>query len=125
MKHTVFALAAVLSLIASVSHAGGHALAPVSETNGILVNADGMSLYTFDPDTETTSACYDQCAESWPPLAAPEDADEAGQFTTIDRKDGSKQWAYNGQPLYLWVGDEAPGDMTGDGIGGEWHIARP
>ena len=46
-----------------------------------------------------------------------------GDFTLVERKDGTKQWAYKGQPLYLWVNDKALGDMTGDGVGGVWHIA--
>jgi predicted lipoprotein with Yx(FWY)xxD motif len=32
---------------------------------------------------------------------------------------------YNGQPLYYWSRDKVPGDVTGDGIGGIWSVARP
>jgi predicted lipoprotein with Yx(FWY)xxD motif len=34
------------------------------------------------------------------------------------------QWAYNGRPLYLWQKDKKPGDVTGDGVGGVWHVAK-
>jgi predicted lipoprotein with Yx(FWY)xxD motif len=27
-------------------------------------------------------------------------------------------------PLYLWQGDKKPGDITGDGVGGVWHLAK-
>ena len=125
MKLPMIALSVALGLSACDAYAGGHALAPVAEANGILVDEAGMSLYTFDPDTATSSACNGGCARNWPPLAAPADADEAGKFTTITRNDGSKQWAYDGQPLYLWVNDRNPGDVTGDGVNGTWHLARP
>ncbi len=125
MKLPMIALSLVVGLSACDAYAAGHATAPVAQSNGILVDANGMSLYTFDPDTATSSACNGGCAVNWPPLAAPADADEAGKFTAITRQDGSKQWAYDGQPLYLWVNDRRPGDTTGDGVGGNWHLARP
>ncbi len=125
MKLSLIALSLVVGLSACDAYAGGHATAPAAETNGILTDANGMSLYTFDPDTATSSACNGGCAQNWPPLYAAADADEAEKFTTITRQDGTKQWAYDGQPLYLWVNDLAPGDTTGDGVGGNWHLARP
>ncbi|MCB1351011.1 MAG: hypothetical protein KDK11_21085, partial [Maritimibacter sp.] len=30
-----------------------------------------------------------------------------------------------GMPLYTWVNDTAPGDVTGDGVNGVWHLAKP
>ena len=34
-------------------------------------------------------------------------------------------WAYDGHPLYTFVEDKAkPGDITGDGKGGVWHVAK-
>lgn len=125
MKLTVFALAIAVGLSACDAYAAGHENPPAIEANGILTNADGMSLYTFDPDTKTSSACNGGCARKWPPLAAAEKAHDHDGFTVITRDDGSKQWAYKGRPLYLWVNDRKPGDVTGDGVGGKWHLARP
>lgn len=93
--------------------------------HGPLVADNGMTLYTFDDDSAGMSNCYDSCAASWPPYrvdvsgAAPGDG-----FVQIARQDGTTQWAKDGAPLYFWVGDTAPGDTTGDGIGGVWHIAK-
>lgn len=28
-------------------------------------------------------------------------------------------------PLYYWVKDKKPGDVTGDGVNGVWHVAKP
>lgn len=125
MKLSILALTVALGLGACDAYAAGHSSAPAIEVDGILTNADGMSLYTFDPDTATTSACNGGCAKSWPPLAAGEGAHDAGDFTVITRDDGTTQWAYQGQPLYLWINDRKPGDTTGDGVGGKWHLARP
>jgi len=41
-----------------------------SDLGSILVDADGMTLYLFEADTDGTSTCYDDCAETWPPLVA-------------------------------------------------------
>jgi len=91
-----------------------------------LVDAKGMTLYTFDKDSGGKSACNGPCATNWPPLAAPADAKPMGGYTVIARDDGSKQWAYKGKPLYTWNKDKAPGEITGDGfLNGAWHVAQP
>jgi predicted lipoprotein with Yx(FWY)xxD motif len=38
---------------------------------------------------------------------------------------GSKRWACEGKPLYGGVNDTNAGDVTGDGVSGTLHIARP
>lgn len=48
-----------------------------------------------------------------------------GAYSIVERKDGSKQWAKDGMPLYFWVKDKKMGDITGDGVKGEWDVARP
>ena len=100
---------------------GSTALGPV------LVDAKGMTLYTFDRDaTPGKSACNGPCAQNWPPLMAAADAKASGDWSVITRDDGSKQWAYKGKPLYAWVKDTKPGDTTGDGfLNGAWHVAKP
>ena len=46
------------------------------------------------------------------------------QWSIITRDDGSKQWVYKGKQLYVWSKDQKPGDMTGDGFNGIWHIVK-
>ncbi len=90
-----------------------------------LTAPNGMTLYTFDKDAIGVSNCYDSCAAAWPPYTAPSASQiEGSTMTAIQRKDGTFQWARDGAPLYFWQGDRAPGDKTGDGAGGVWHIAR-
>lgn len=89
-----------------------------------LVNAAGLTLYTYDRDAPGQSNCNGNCATNWPPLAADADASAEGDWSIVTRADGSRQWAYRGRPLYLWQGDHQPGDTTGDGLAnGAWHVA--
>ena len=90
----------------------------------VLADANGMTLYIFDKDGEGESACYDTCAQNWPPLPASA-AEAGGDYSVVERKDGTQQLAYKGRPLYLWVKDASPGDTSGDGVNGVWHVARP
>ena len=101
--------------------------AMVADAGGgkIYTDARGMTLYTFDKDEAGKSNCYDKCAVAWPPLAAGADAKAEGEWTVVDRKDGTRMWAYDGKPLYTYVDDKKAGDITGDGKGGAWHVARP
>lgn len=105
------------------------AAAPVTtvETGigAVLADAEGMTLYTFRNDAEGVSNCYDSCAVNWPPFFAEDGAVAEGAFTLVTRDDGGVQWALDGWPLYYWIGDSAPGDTSGHGVGGNWDAARP
>jgi predicted lipoprotein with Yx(FWY)xxD motif len=91
----------------------------------VLTNAKGFTLYSFAPDTSTTSNCNGTCAQNWPPLNGPATASGIkGTFGTIKRSDGSTQATFDGHPLYTFVGDTAPGQAKGNGLnaaGGLWH----
>ncbi len=94
-----------------------------SSLGEILTSADGMTLYLFTTDSADASTCNAGCDTSWPPLTdavvAGEGLDD-GDFTTITRDDGTTQVVYLGHPLYFFVGDSEPGDVTGQGVGGNW-----
>lgn len=91
----------------------------------LLTAENGMTLYTSDKDTTGVSNCGDSCTVNWPPyLVAADVIAPANSFSVVQRRDGSLQWAKDGAPLYFWVGDAAPGDTNGNGIGGVWHIAQ-
>jgi len=93
--------------------------------DGTLTNASGITLYTFDKDAAGKSACNGPCAANWPPLMAASGASASADWTIVTRDDGSKQWAYKGQPLYTWVKDQKAGDKTGDGFANNaWHTAK-
>jgi predicted lipoprotein with Yx(FWY)xxD motif len=90
----------------------------------IWTDMNGLALYTFDKDAAGKSNCYDKCAENWPPLKADASATAEGKWTVVDRTDGTKMWAYDGQPLYTYFEDKAAGDVKGEGKGGVWHLAK-
>lgn len=119
-----FVLATAFALLTGTAMA-----APVmtvdTDKGAVLAGENGMTLYTFKKDTAGVSNCYDQCATNWPPLMADGSAMAEGDFTVIERNDGGKQWAKGGMPLYFWIKDEKKGDTTGDGVGGNWDLARP
>lgn len=97
-----------------------------TEKGHTLTNEQGMTLYTFDKDSGGKSVCNATCAANWPPFSAAADAQASGSFTVVIRDDGSRQWAYNGHPLYTWTKDLKPGDITGEGLlDGAWRIAQP
>lgn len=114
-------MAAAIPFAYAQDHAGG--AIKVAADGGVLTDSRGMTLYTYDKDEAGTSNCYDDCATNWPPLTADENAQPESDFTLVERTDGTKQWAYKGEPLYLWIKDGQPGDVTGDGVGGVWHTA--
>lgn len=128
MKH-LSTLAALLITAASFAAPLTGAMAadaPAKLANGALVDAKGMTLYTFDKDSDGKSACNGPCATNWPPLMAAADAKASGDWTIVTRDDGSKMWALKGKPLYTFAKDTKPGDTTGDGfLNGAWHIAKP
>ena len=91
----------------------------------VLTNSKGFTLYSFAPDTPTTSNCNGTCAQNWPPVHGTATAPGvSGTFDTITRSDGSTQATFDGHPLYTFAGDAAPGQAKGNGLnaaGGVWH----
>jgi predicted lipoprotein with Yx(FWY)xxD motif len=106
----------------------------VAKTNlgKILVNSKGRTLYLFQADSGTTSACADACAAAWPPLtsATPKigKGANASLASTATRSDGKPQVIYNGHPLYTYSGDTKARNTNGQGVnafGGLWYVLSP
>jgi len=125
--------ALALAAVAAVALAAGAARADedygplqvIDAASGkVLADPKGMTLYTFDKDKAGTSNCYGECAEYWPPALAAADAKPVGDLTIIKRTDGTMQWADDGKPLYTYVDDKKPGDVTGDGKNNVWHVVK-
>lgn len=118
-----------LILASNVAFADNHMAKAIksAETSvgTVLTNAEGLTLYTFDKDEPGKSNCYDQCATNWPPMPAKASSEGEGDLSVVERKDGTFMWAHSGQPLYTWIGDSEQGDVSGDGVGGVWHVAKP
>jgi predicted lipoprotein with Yx(FWY)xxD motif len=99
---------------------------PPKIANGMVVDDDGMTLYTFDKDRMPgQSACTGSCPATWPAALADSYDKPSGQWSLIAAARGGHQWSYMGHPLYRFSGDRKPGQKDGDGFGGVWHIAKP
>ncbi|MGV3655495.1 MAG: hypothetical protein ACO1N5_14900 [Noviherbaspirillum sp.] len=116
----------LLAALAALLLSAGPAMAQEAKmADGILVDASGRTLYTFDKDTPNSgkSVCNGECAALWPPVPA-RSGDLKAPYSAVTRDDGSKQLAYNGKPLYLFVKDKKPGDRSGDKVKDVWHVVK-
>ena len=128
MRATTLLTSAALFAVASYGIALAAEAMPVGvkAMAGMLEDAKGMTLYTWDNDKEANkSSCNGMCLMNWPALKAEASDKDMGDWKVVTRDDGSKQWAYKGKPLYTWAKDAKPGDTTGDGVGKVWHTAMP
>ena len=91
----------------------------------VLADTDGMTLYTYSKDPKGASECFNRCARKWPPVTATVEPPAGSDLSVIDRKDGKRQYAWRGKPLYRWVKDKEPGQTTGHNLGEVWFVARP
>ena len=99
----------------------------------ILVDGNGRALYLFTKESTAKSRCYGACVEAWPVfyargrLRAGRGA-ERSLIGTTRRRDGRRQVTYNGHPLYYYVTDRKPGQVTCQKVvefGGTWLVVAP
>ncbi|WP_413288773.1 hypothetical protein [Bdellovibrio sp. HCB337] len=93
-------------------------------TRLVLADSQGLSLYTFTPDKEGESTCYDACAQTWPPVLITEEISTqlTGILGSTKRRDGSLQLTVDSRPVYLFAADRAAGDINGEGLGDVWFV---
>lgn len=93
---------------------------------GFATDTKGMTLYTFDKDTTSASTCYTACAKAWPPylVSGTVPTTFPAHLGTTKRTDATVQYTWDNHPLYYYADDKKPGDTTGDGVGGVWHLAK-
>jgi predicted lipoprotein with Yx(FWY)xxD motif len=119
-------LMAILALLSTSASAEDYGPFKTMETSAgeVLVDAHGMTLYTFDKDEAGKSNCNGDCAKAWPPAMAMESDKPTGGLTIIKRDDGTMQWADDGKPLYTFVKDTKSGDVMGDNFKNVWHVVK-
>jgi predicted lipoprotein with Yx(FWY)xxD motif len=96
----------------------------------IVVDAAGMTVYYFDSDVAGSgvSTCNASCLAAWPAVHGTADVTVDGitaEVGSITGTDGQPQLTLNGLPIYYWVNDHAPGDVTGQGASGVWWVVAP
>lgn len=99
---------------------------PSCDKTRYTVNSGLMSPYPggFElPEAATRPSCLDL----WPAVIAAADAKPVGKWTIVERKDGIRQWAYDGYALYTSVLDQLPGEVNGGHSqgSGEVGVRRP
>lgn len=92
-------------------------IAPMAQGR-MLVTLENMSIYTFDKDTPTRSNCRDACVEEWTPIVAAATVIPQGEWSTILRTDGTKQWTFRGRPLYTHKTDSKLRSYEGGDVPG-------
>jgi predicted lipoprotein with Yx(FWY)xxD motif len=99
-----------------------------------LVDSAGHTLYLFEADTSTTSACSGSCASVWPAVLSHGSAPQVSAplrsalVGSVQRSDGTRQVTYDGHPLYRYVGDTKAGQARGQGLdqfGAQWYVVGP
>ena len=88
-------------------------IAPFAYAAGPMADKDGKVLYTYSDDTEGKSACDKDCLKMWHPVEGKKEDKMGMGWTVFERGDGMMQRAYNGKPVYHYVGDKAKGDALG------------
>jgi predicted lipoprotein with Yx(FWY)xxD motif len=102
------------------------AVAPTPPLGKVLVDVRGETLYMFTKDKNGKSSCTAECLKFWVPLhtfGAPTAGTgvKANLLGTTNSGPGVSQVTYNKHPLYFFQGDQAPGDVKGQGFQGQWY----
>lgn len=149
---TIVAVAAASVLVAACSGSGAARLSTSSKTTTgppgtsdapivllannskygkILTNAAGFALYVYTADLPGGRGCDPGCLKIWPPLLLP-----AGVTTLVGSpgvsglgtfpRGNRLEVTYNGLPLYTYITDTKPGQITGQDVvdsAGKWILA--
>ena len=114
--------------------AGGAAVAMrTTQLGPTLVDSQGRTLYLFENDRTTASTCDGACASIWPPLTTNGKPQaragiSAAKLGATKRNDGTVEVTYAGHPLYYYVSDTKPGQLSGEGLdqfGAKWDAVAP
>lgn len=103
-----------------------------SDFGPMLFDASGQPIYLFTAEPGDRPACYDECAEDWPPVLTT-DPPRAGAGVRLEllgstrRDDGSTQVTYAGHPLYYYAHEGKYEVLCHDVVeyGGTWLVVRP
>jgi len=96
-----------------------------------LATHSGKALYFRDQDASAGAAeCRGECAHRWEPLAAPAIVSTdalSSDWSVASRKDGARQWAWGGRPLYIYMYDSPRHgeQFWNDTFGGTWEEGIP
>lgn len=95
----------------------------------VLVDSSGRTVYMLTADSPGHSSCSSACLAYWPPVAPGAKASTVtAKVASTTASNGSKIVTAGGWPLYTFIQDQKPGDVTGEGVatyGGVWYAVSP
>lgn len=74
----------------------------------------GYGITYNDAKSQGTEGCQGDCTRTWRPVLAGALDQARGFWEIATRPDGSRQWVFQGSPVYTFIGDKKPGDITGN-----------
>jgi predicted lipoprotein with Yx(FWY)xxD motif len=101
-----------------------------SRTAGaVLTDSRGLTLYRLNESLgDFARHCDLRCQQPWSPLyAAALAATAVGDFSMLQRPDGTRQWAHRGAALFSYEGDSLPGETGGIDTAASpavWQVAQ-
>ncbi|WP_432947725.1 hypothetical protein ACQPXM_11700 [Kribbella sp. CA-253562] len=108
----------------------------VTRLGKTAVDANGKTLYlsVLDKTDPPRSVCLSaKCVAQWQPVYLPDGQVAPSAGTGVDpqllgatrRPDGTRQATLGGWPLYRYDQDQAPGEVSGQGLKGTWYAIGP
>lgn len=95
----------------------------------VLMTNKGFAVYYFRADPRFTATCTGACAQSWPPVLAPQGMMTVSSSVPLPRQlsvhqtPNGAQVFYDGHALYTYAADMQPGVATGRGQDAQWYLA--
>jgi len=84
----------------------------------LLITTSQQSVYFYEGDRATKSACTGACTQTWKPILAPSVGQATEGWTIFERSPGVRQWAFRGRPLYINVLDRESRSQEGTDVPG-------
>jgi predicted lipoprotein with Yx(FWY)xxD motif len=116
----------------SATGAGATVLeATIARYGNVLTDSQGFVLYTYTADKPGSTGCEGACLRFWPPLLLPVGVAHPSAGPGVSglgafQRGSAIQVTYRGYPLYTYMTDRRPGQVTGQGVvdgGGTWILA--
>jgi predicted lipoprotein with Yx(FWY)xxD motif len=113
----------------AASTGGGAGLHVASTSLGkVLVDGSGRTVYMLTTDGRDHSTCSSSCLQLWPAVTPGSHAGVTAPVGSTVTQSGSKTATVAGHPVYTFSGDQAAGDVNGEGLtdfGGTWYALSP
>jgi predicted lipoprotein with Yx(FWY)xxD motif len=105
-------------------------IATNSTLGKILVDGSGKTLYMFTKDGSDTVNCDAACQANWPPLVSSGTPKlgpgvDASLIGSAALPNGQKVITYDHMPLYYFIKDTQPGQVSGEDVGSVWFVVSP